>query len=58
MCGRGDVHRVAATLNDAGTRVFRIDGRVRTASQLKVGARNEPSDRLPWSRPARASSLK
>jgi ribosomal protein L16/L10AE len=33
--GRGEAHEVAATLLD-GSRVFRIDGRTRTAAQLRV----------------------
>lgn len=34
--GRSEVHEVAASLGPEGTRTFRIDGRVRSASQLKV----------------------
>lgn len=34
--GGQETHEVAATLSPEGARVFRIDGRVRSAAQVKV----------------------
>ena len=45
--GRNEAHEVAAALGPDGARTFRIDGRIRSAHQVKVGPPSRPRARLP-----------